>query len=117
MTAPTPEDLQQLVDISATLYSLGEQRQMIELQIRMLRQKIEGNLQGVNVVLHPLMEALDRYDYHPRGTSTLGDGIPRYAVHPEWASMYDLGYYNTDTQTWDASLGDVPNWALLHIQP
>lgn len=130
MTVPTPEGMQQLVDASTTLYSLCKRRDMIELQARMMRLKLQ-ELQGqliddmgsLRQVLRPLMAQLEDYGYEPRGIPSYlpeeGDSLvpPKYAVHPLWVHHYDAGLYNTDTQTWDASLGDVPNWALLQIQP
>ena len=117
MTEPTPEDLQQLVDASSNLYSLGEEWQRIYLQARMLSQKMDTTMESITTAVPVVVALLRMQGYVGRGTCTVMEGFPRYAVHPDWVVHYDAGLYNTDTQTWDASLGEVPNWALLRIQP
>jgi hypothetical protein len=134
MTEPTADALRQIMEVADTLYHLIEERVSIHLQflmlqqkvdwdgadtlrVRILGQKLDVNQEAVLEAVPTLIALLGQYGYVNRGLSTFAYDTPKYAVHPEWVETYDKGLYHHESRTWDDNLGEVPGYALLHLEP
>jgi hypothetical protein len=76
-------------------------------------------------VLHTLPDFISTYHYtHKQGVpQDTYDGTPQctytpsYIVHPDYLLHFDAGLYDETLESWHESLGDVPPWALIHLNP
>lgn len=73
-------------------------------------------------VLHTLPDFISTYHYtHKQGApQDTYDGAyytPSYIVHPDYLLHFDAGLYDETLESWDESLGDIPPWALIHLNP
>ncbi len=73
-------------------------------------------------VLHTLPDFISTYHYThkqgaPQDTYYGSSYTPSYIVHPDYLLHFDADLYNETLESWDESLGDVPPWALIHLNP